>query len=95
MKRSVPSRNKRKYKGGRGDLKNKVYFDLVWNNNKVKTYDADVTSQLQANSHGGVITVWIDCAQLTPPEGGDDSGSGSLFIPMLEDYDEVQWNIEI
>ena len=89
------NRSSSEYKGGRGDLKNKVYFDLVWNNNKVKTYDADVTSQMQANSHGGVITVWIDCAQLTPPEGGDDSGSGSLFIPTLEDYDEVQWNIEI
>lgn len=83
------------YKGGRGDLKNKVYFDLVWNNNKVKTYDADVTSQLHANSHGGVITVWIDCGKLTPPEDGEESGNGSLFIPTLEDYDEVQWEIDI
>ena len=82
------------YKGGRGDLKNKVYFDLIWNNNQVKTYEADVTEQMQANSHGGVITVWIDCGQLTQPEGDQESG-GSLFLPTLEDYNEVQWNVEI
>jgi hypothetical protein len=66
----------------------------VWNNNQVKTYQADVTSQLQQNSHGGVITVWVDCGELTQPEGGTDNG-GSLFLPTLEDYNEVQWNIEI
>ena len=83
------------YAGTRSNLNNIVYYDLVWNNNQVKTYQADVTSQMQAQAHGGVITVWIDCSKLTPPEGGDDSGSGSLFIPTLEDYDDVQWNIEI
>lgn len=82
------------YRGTRSSLNNIVYFDLVWNNNQVKTYEADVTSQMQANAHGGVITIWIDCSKLTPPED-DSSGGGSLFIPTLEDYDEVQWEIEI
>lgn len=88
------SRSGSEYRGGRADLKNKVYFDLVWNNGQVKTYEADVTSQMQANSHGGVITVWVDCGQFTQPEGGQETG-GSLFIPTIEDYDEVQWNVEI
>ena len=60
----------------------------------MKTYQADVTSQMQQNSHGGVITVFVDCGELTQPEGGSDAG-GSLFLPTVEDYDEVQWNIEI
>lgn len=88
------SRSGSAYKGSRSDLKNIVYFDLVWNNNQVKTYQADVTTQLQQNSHGGVITVWVDCGELTQPEGDQESG-GSLFLPTLEDYNEVQWNIEI
>ena len=88
------SRSGSEYKGSRHDLKNIVYFDLVWNNNQVKTYQADVTSQMQQNSHGGVITVFVDCGELTQPEGGSDAG-GSLFLPTVEDYDEVQWNIEI
>ena len=88
------TRSGSEYKGSRGNLKNIVYFDLVWNNNQVKTYEADVTAQMQANSHGGVITVWVDCGQLTPPEGGAEEG-GSLFIPTLEDYNELQWNVEI
>ena len=88
------SRSESEYRGGRADLKNKVYFDLVWNNGQVKTYEADVTRQMQANSHGGVITVWVDCGQFTQPEGGQETG-GSLFIPTIEDYDEVQWNVEI
>lgn len=82
------------YKGGRANLKNMVYYDLVWNNNQVKTYEADVTSQMQANSHGGVITVWIDCSKLEKPQN-EEEGGGSLFIPTVEDYDQVEWHIEI
>ena len=83
------------YAGTRSNLSNIVYYDLVWNNDQVKTYQADVTSQMQANSHGGIITIWIDCCKLTPPDSGGSEGGGSLFIPTLEDYDEVEWNIDI
>ena len=83
------------YAGTRSNLSNIVYYDLVWNNDQVKTYQADVTSQMQANSHGGIITIWIDCSKLTPPDSSGSEGGGSLFIPTLEDYDEVEWNIEI
>ena len=88
------TRSGSEYTGSRSDLKNIVYYDLVWNNNQVKTYQADVTDQMRAQIHGGVITVYIDCGQLEQPEGGQESG-GSLFIPTIEDYDEVQWNIDI
>jgi len=81
------------YGGSRGYLNNIVYYDLVWNNGQTVTYQADVTDQLQRQAHGGIITVKIDCSQLTPPES-ELSGS-SMFLPTIEDYDEVQWEIEI
>ncbi|WP_155949585.1 hypothetical protein [Prevotella sp. MA2016] len=82
------------YRGNRASLNNIIYYDMVWNNGETVTYQADVTSQLQAQSHGGIITVKIDCSKLTPPEQSGDGG-GSLFIPTIEDYDEVQWEIDI
>ena len=88
------SRSGSNYTGSRSDLKNIVYYDLVWNNNQVKTYQADVTDQMRTQIHGGVITVYIDCGELVQPEGEQESG-GSLFIPTIEDYDEVQWNVDI
>ena len=83
-----------RYGGSRANLKNHLYFDLIWNNNAISTYEFDVTEQCLSKAHGGILTVWIDCAQLTPPDPGQ-SGTGSLFIPTLEDYDEVYWEIEI
>ena len=82
------------YAGTRSNLKNYLYYDLVWNNNLVKTYEFDVTEQCLAQAHGGVLTVWIDCSKLTPPDP-NQTGSGSLFIPTVEDYDEVFWEVEI
>ena len=82
------------YAGTRSNLKNYLYYDLVWNNNLVKTYEFDVTDQCLAQAHGGVLTVWIDCSKLTPPDP-NQTGSGSLFIPTVEDYDEVFWEVEI
>ena len=71
-----------------------VYYDLIWNNNQVKTYEFDVTDQCRSQAHGGILTVWIDCSKLTPPEA-EESGTGSLFIPTVEDYNEVFWEVEI
>ena len=83
------------YKGSRANLKNNVFFDLLFSNDSEKTYTVDVTDQMQSQAHGGVITVVIDCSQLEPPAGPEDSGTGSLFVPTLEDYDEVYWEVEM
>lgn len=87
-------RSKAQYAGSHTTLKNYLYFDLIWNNGGVKTYQFDVTDQCHAQAHGGILTVWIDCSELTPPDPGPSS-KGSLFIPTVEDYDEVVWEIEI
>ncbi len=82
------------YSGTRSELHNYMFFDLLFSNDGVKTYSVDVTDQCQAQCHGGVITVYIDCGQLEPPPG-PEKGTGSLFVPTVEDYDEVYWEIEL
>jgi len=82
------------YSGSRSALKNHLFFDLLFSNDGVKTYSIDVTDQLQQQAHGGVVTVYIDCTQLTPPDGPEE-GTGSLFRPTIEDYEEVIWEIEL
>lgn len=82
------------YRGSRSSLNNYLFFDLLFSNNGVKTYSVDVTEQCQAQAHGGVITVKIDCSKLEIP-AESESGSGSLFLPTVEDYDDVYWEIEL
>ena len=83
------------YNGSRTNLHNYLFFDLVFSNDGVKTYSSDVTDQCQTQAHGGVITVTIDCSKLIPPDDGEESGTGSLFVPTVEDYDEVYWEVEL
>lgn len=82
------------YTGSRPELKNYLFFDLLFSNDAEQTYSYDVTEQLQRQAHGGVVTVYIDCQQLIPPDN-PESGTGSLFVPTIEDYDEVYWEIEM
>ncbi len=82
------------YAGSRTDLNNYLFFDLLFSNDGVKTYSIDVTDQLQKQAHGGVVTVYIDCGKLDPPED-PEKGTGSLFVPTVEDYDEIEWEIEL
>ncbi len=86
------TRSGRIYSGSRTELNNYLFFDLLFSNDGVKTYSYDVTDQCQSQAHGGVITVYIDCTKLTPPED-PTTGEGSLFVPTVEDYDEVFWEI--
>lgn len=88
------TRSGAKYVGSRAALRNFLYYDLVWKDGQVKTYEFDVTDQCRAQAHGGILTVWVDCDKLTPPDPVNQ-GTGSLFIPTVEDYDEVFWEIEI
>ncbi|MCR4603538.1 MAG: hypothetical protein K5683_08425 [Prevotella sp.] len=83
------------YTGSRSALKNYLFFDLVFSNDGEKTYYIDVTQQLQTHAHGGVVTIYLDCSQLTPPDDPKEKGTGSLFIPTVEDYDDVFWEVEL
>jgi len=82
------------YEGTRAQLNNFLYFDLLFANDGVKTYSVDVTQQCQTQAHGGIITVWLDCSQLEIPENPDE-GDSSLFVPTIEDYDDVYWEFEM
>lgn len=82
------------YTGTRTDLTNFLYVDVVFANGVTSTLQVDVTDQCQAQAHGGVITVEIDVNDIeipTPPT----SGSGSLFVPTVEDYEEVIFDIQM
>ena len=82
------------YQGSRSALHNYLFFDLIFSNDGVKTYSIDVTDQCQRQAHGGVLTVFVDCSQLEPPSDSEN-GTGSLFVPTVEDYEDVFWDIEL
>lgn len=88
------TRQGRMYTGTRNALTNYLFFDLAFSNDGVKTYSVDVTEQCQTQAHGGVITVFVDCSQLEPPTE-PEKAPGSLFIPTVEDYQDVFWEIEM
>lgn len=79
------------YQGSRKELPNYLYFDLVMSGGSVQTLRAEVTDQCQSQCHGGVITVYIDAKTVDNPTG--ETGSGSLFHPTVEDYDELEYDI--
>ncbi len=89
------TRSGSQYTGSRSNLNNYLFFDLLFKNDKVKTYSIDVTEQLQSHAHGGVVTVYIDCNNLEPPPDDPEGGTGSLFVPTVEDYKDVYWEIEM
>ena len=82
---------KPEYNGTRTDLPNYLMVDVRFRNGTEKTLQFDVTDQCRKQSHGGIITVVIDCGEIELPEG--ESGQGSLFVPTVEDYDEVIYDI--
>lgn len=80
------------YTGSRTDLNNDLYIDITRGNGAKQTLQIDVTKQVRSQSHGGVITVVIDANEL-PDVTPDDPGSGSLFVPTVDDYEEVIYDI--
>ena len=80
------------YNGGRSDLQNYLYFTLKFSNGTSKTMLLPVTDQCQRQSHGGVITIDVDCRNIDLPNPGDP-GSGNLFVPTIEDYIDVNYDI--
>ena len=84
------------YCGSRKDLPNYLLVDVTFRNGAEQTLQFNVTDQCREQSHGGVITVIIDCNDLPiPTPGPGPSGSGSLFVPTVEDYDEVVYDIPL
>lgn len=79
------------YSGSRGDLNNYLYFDVNMSGGSVQTVKVDITDQCQAQCHGGIITVELDANDIPNPV--DDPGSGSIFHPTVEDYDELIYDI--
>ena len=80
------------YTGSRTDLDNRLYFTLSFRNGTEKTYSFVVTDQCRQRAHGGVITVHINAPDITPPDPQTPS-SGDLFVPTLEGYDDISYDI--
>lgn len=82
------------YSGSRLDLKNQLMVDFSFRNGVEKTMTFDVTDQCRPQAHGGVITIVLDCRDIDIPDKPEE-GTGSLFVPTVEDYDEVIYEIPI
>ncbi|MDO4497608.1 MAG: hypothetical protein Q4B58_07265 [Bacteroidales bacterium] len=82
------------YQGSRTELPNYLYYELIMSNGATQAYRANVTDQCQSQCHGGVITIEIDCNELEvgPPA---EEGTGSIFNPTVEDYDELIYEIPL
>lgn len=86
------TRGSSQYTGSRTDLTNYLYVDLLFSNGGSSTLQIDVTEQCQRQAHGGIITVWVDANTLVMPPGPVHN-PGSLFVPTVEDYDEIVYDI--
>ena len=82
------------YSGSRTDIDNRLYFTLTFRNGESKTYNYLVTDQLRAQSHGGIITVHVNVDDIEIPNTGE-GGRGDLFVPSINDYDNVDFDIEM
>ena len=80
------------YAGSRTDLDNRLYLTLCFSNGTEQTYDYVVTDQCRTQCHGGIITIDIDCSKITPPTP-DGHGTGNIFVPTVEDYEHVDYDI--
>lgn len=83
------------YRGSRTDLPNYLLVDVQFSNGAEQTMQFDVTEQCREQAHGGIITVIVDCADLKIPDGPNGENSGSLFVPTVEDYEEVVYDFQL
>jgi len=83
------------YNGSRTDLHNYLMLDVSYRNGATQTLQFDVTDQCRSQAHGGIITVVVDAGDLDIPISPSGDNSGSLFVPTVEDYDEVVYEIPI
>ena len=85
--------SKAEYSGSRQDLPNYIYYTLKFDNASQKTFVATITDQCQSQSHGGIITLHVDCSKVEVPPPGDVSSTGGMFYPTIEDYENVDYDI--
>lgn len=83
------------YRGTRSDLPNFLMVDVLFSNGAEQTLQFNVTDQCRQQAHGGIITIVVDCKELPIPDKPSDGGQGSLFVPTVEDYDEVVFEIPL
>lgn len=80
------------YMGSRLDLDNRLYFTLLFNNGKERTVNYLITDQCRAQSHGGVITLHLNCRDIEIPSDGSGQ-KGDFFVPTIDDYENVDYDI--
>ena len=80
------------YMGTRTDLENKLYLTMQFSNGQEKTFNFPITEQCRSRAHGGVITIELDARELDIPTPGNP-GSKNLFVPNLEDYENIDYDI--
>ena len=86
------SYTKAEYAGSRTDIDNHLLLTLKFSNGTEKTFNYTVTDQCRMQCHGGLITIHIDCRNIDIPEKGDE-GEGNMFVPTVEDYEHIDYEI--
>lgn len=87
------SGSKAEYNGSRTDLPNYLFMELAFSNGKKETLQINVTDQMRRQAHGGVITIVLDAKDIPDPPVDPDVTTPSLFVPTVEDYDEIIYDI--
>lgn len=80
---------KAEYTGSRPELPNYLLFELQMSSGSIISFSEEITQQCQAQSHGGVITIIVDCNKVKDPGGKGES----IFNPTVDDYDELEFEI--
>lgn len=89
MKGYADSRSQVLYAGTHPDNLNHIAIDFKFRNDADSIITYDITSQLQNQSHGGVITIEVDVNDIPLPYNPDPHpGGGSGFDPYIKDYED-------
>lgn len=83
------------YEGTCPDNKNYLYIEMKMSNGKRQTMRFDITDQMKQKCRGGVITIEIDNKVTPIPDPDPESGTGTVFDPVIEDYEDEDHDILI
>lgn len=64
-------------------LRNRMSINVTFSNQRDSTFTFDLTPQVQAQPHGGILTVELDMDTIRSPAG---SSGGSTFDPWVKEY---------